>query len=322
MQQTQTLNQQRIAAQQPDISMAEAITLVDAKRPATPRQQRYRNWAIAEEVEASEAESVARISLRNYWAEDEQESLENSRYMLPGGFAQVAARLAQGLDVRLGQPVTAVRWTADGVEVVAEKETVQADRAIVTLPLGVLKAGTVQFSPELPAAKLQAIQAIGVGAVHKVVLRFEKQFWNNDEQLLGYASDAPGRFSEWWNYAELAGAPMLSLCSHGEAARRLEEGGPQAAVDEALCALRVVFRSAVPAPVASLTTSWSSDPFSRGAHVYLPLGAMYAQLDALAAPLENRLFFAGEATSRQHPGTAHGAWLSGLREAERIAKIT
>ena len=57
MQQTQTLNQQRIAAQQPDISMAEAITLVDAKRPATPRQQRYRNWAIAEEVEASEAES-------------------------------------------------------------------------------------------------------------------------------------------------------------------------------------------------------------------------------------------------------------------------
>ena len=76
----------------------------------------------------------------------------------------------------------------------------------------------------------------------------------------------------------------------------------------------MVFRSAVPAPVASLTTSWSSDPFSRGVHVYLPLGAMYAQLDALAAPLENRLFFAGEATSREHPGTAHGAWLSGLRK--------
>ena len=166
--------------------------------------------------------------------------------MLLGGFAQVAARLAQGLDVRLGQPVTAVRWTADGVEVVAEKETVQADRAIVTLPLGVLKAGTVQFSPELPAAKLRAIQAIGVGAVHKVVLRFEKQFWNNDEQASWLCVGRAGPIQRMVELRRTGRAPMLSLCSHGEAARRLEEGGPQAAVDEA--SAPCAWSSAAPCP--------------------------------------------------------------------------
>jgi len=318
--QTETLNQQRIAATQPDITMAEALRMVEAKRPATPREQRYRDWAIAAEIETSEAESAERISLRNYWAEDEEETFDNSHFLLPGGYSQVATALADGLDIRLGQPVTAIRWSPKGVEVVTEKEAIAADRVLVTLPLGVLKAGTVQFTPALPAQKLQAIQAIGVGAIHRVVLRFDRCFWRDDNQLLGYASDALGRFIEWWNHAAFTGSPILSFWSHGNAARRLDEVGEEAAVEEAMKCLRAIFTSAVTEPVASLVTNWNADPFSRGAHSCLPVGASYEQLDVLAAPLDNRLFFAGEATSRRHPATVHGTWLSGVREAERIAK--
>jgi len=318
--QTRTLNQQRIAARQPDITMADAIRMVEKNPQPTPREQRYGNWVIASEVETSESESVDRVSLRNYWAEDEEESFENSHFFLPGGFSQITTMLAQGLDICLGQPVTKVHWASDGVEVVTDQETFRADRAIITLPLGVLKAGMVQFTPELPAKKLQAVQSLGFGAIHKIALRFDKKFWKDDEQLLGYASDMPGKFIEWWNYARLAGSTILSLWSHGDAARKLEDQGPQVAIDEAMKSLRAVFKSTIPEPVDSQATSWITDPYSRGAHVYLPVGTSYDQLDALAVPLGNRLYFAGEATSRRHLGTAHGAWFSGLREAERIAK--
>jgi monoamine oxidase len=151
-------------------------------------------------------------------------------------------------------------------------------------------------------------------------LRFEKCFWRDDNQLLGYASELSGRFIEWWNYAALSDTPILSFWSHGDAARRLDEAGLQTAVEDAMKALRAVFPSAATAPIGSIATSWTADPFARGAHAYLPVGASYEQLDILATPLEDRLFFAGEATARRHPATVHGAWLSGLREAERIAK--
>jgi monoamine oxidase len=318
--QTQTLNQQRVAGKQPDITVAEALRMVETKHPATPREKRYRDWAIAAEMETSEAESVDRISLRNYWAEDEEETFDNSHFLLPGGYAQVTAALARGLDIRLGQPVVGVRWSNKGVEVATEKETIAADRVLVTLPLGVLKSGSVQFAPALPAQKLQAIQALGVGAAHRVLLRFERCFWRDDNQLLGYASEELGRFIEWWNYAALAGSPILSFWSHGNAARQLDKAGPQAALEEAMKSLRAIFSSAVTDPVAWLVTNWDADPFSQGAHSFLPVGASYEQLDVLAAPLDQRVFFAGEATSRRHPATVHGAWLSGVREAERIAK--
>ena len=66
-------------------------------------------------------------------------------------------------------------------------------------------------------------------------------------------------------------------------------------------------------------TQWASDPFAGGSYSYVPVGATGEEYDALAEPVGSRLFFAGEATSRDYHATVHGAYLSGLREAERIA---
>jgi hypothetical protein len=86
--------------------------------------------------------------------------------------------------------------------------------------------------------------------------------------------------------------------------------------------LRKLFRNAsVPDPVASVVTNWGLDPFSRGAYSYVAVGASGRDYDILGRPVENCLFFAGEATCKEHPDTVGGAILSGLREAVRIIDL-
>ncbi len=85
--------------------------------------------------------------------------------------------------------------------------------------------------------------------------------------------------------------------------------------------LRRLFGRAIPHPDAWLITRWRNDPFARGSYSYVPVGATPEDFDALAAPVADRLFFAGEATHRRCYATVHGAYLTGQREAERILKI-
>ena len=77
----------------------------------------------------------------------------------------------------------------------------------------------------------------------------------------------------------------------------------------------------VPEPTAFRVTRWASDPWTRGSYSYVPVAASGEDYDRLAEPVAERLFFAGEATNREFPATAHGAYLSGLREAVRIAGL-
>lgn len=74
----------------------------------------------------------------------------------------------------------------------------------------------------------------------------------------------------------------------------------------------------VPDPIQSICTRWGSDPFSYGSYSHVSVNSSGIDYDILAENVGNRLFFAGEATSRYYPATMHGAFLSGLREASRI----
>lgn len=78
----------------------------------------------------------------------------------------------------------------------------------------------------------------------------------------------------------------------------------------------------MPNPIQSICTRWGDDPFSYGSYSHVRVQSSGSDYDILAESVENRLFFAGEATIRQHPATMHGAYLSGLREASRILRIT
>lgn len=113
-----------------------------------------------------------------------------------------------------------------------------------------------------------------------------------------------------------------SDCSCGKAAIDGQNLETSDHVKHAVKILRKLFgETAVPDPIASVATNWGSDPFSRGAYSYVAVGASGEDYDILGRPVENCLFFAGEATCKEHPDTVGGAMMSGLREAVRIIDI-
>ena len=325
------------AAGKPDITMAEALEQSGLYKDLDPQERRLIDWSVGWWIEASEAEDLERLSLRNYWAVDEPDGFEGGVMAFPKGYGQVPKRLAKRLDIKLGHTVKRieVREAGDGgssnatssananadsapVVVTTDQGEFKADRVICTLPLGVLKAGTVEFVPGLPEAKRDAIEKLGFGIAQKVVLRFEKAFWPDDIDFLCYASSTKGKFIEGSSSVPVTGKPILSMWSQGDAARRLESLSDEEAVREAMEVLRSIFDKDATDPVNSIVTRWSADPFTRGVYSHMRVGSSYDHFDALAEPIGDRLFFAGEATERVHMATVHGAYLSGLREAKRV----
>jgi len=190
---------------------------------------------------------------------------------------------------------------------------VDADRAIVTVPLGVLKAGAIAFDPPLPGTKRQAIERLGFGLLDKVVLAFEEPFWPQSADLLGLVgTEQP--VGDLVNGLSFAGAPLLIGIRGGAAARSCEALSDREAVDEVRVAMDA------PEPTGALVTRWAADPYARGSYSFLAVGSSPADLHALAEPVGERLLFAGEATHEEFFATVHGAYMSGVREAERILR--
>ena len=262
------------------------------------------------------------------------------RYHALHGFARVAeglrAALSATCELRLNTVVTEVRWGRDGVEVRCrsglgqEMPPVRARCALVTLPVGVLQAGddepgAVRFVPEIGQTR-RAANALAMGEVVKVVLRFREsllerrlRFGDADEtgERAFFLTDGP--FPTWWTASPMC-APRLTAWAGGGAAHRLRErGDPAAAALDALARMLGVPRGEVEGELETWHHhDWHADPFSRGAYTYVPAGALPAQA-ALGAPVEDTLFFAGEATATEGMnGTVDGAIESGLRAAREI----
>jgi monoamine oxidase len=187
-----------------------------------------------------------------------------------------------------------------------------------TAPLGVLKASTVDFDPSLPERKQAAIRNLGMGLLDKLYLRFDRVFWPVAPDLLGYVSERKGEWIETFNLYKYLDAPILLCFNAATYGRALETFPDSEIVARAMRVLRTMFGADIPDPVAYSLTRWASDPFAGGSYSYLPPGATTADREALAEPVGERLFFAGEAASNYHPATVHGAFVSGLRAAEKL----
>lgn len=115
--------------------------------------------------------------------------------------------------------------------------------------------------------------------------------------------------------------PVLLGFNAADEARRMESWTDEKIVASALATLRRIFGRATPDPVDYQVTRWAADPFAAGSYSFNALGATPQMRDDLAASINGKLFFAGEATSRRHFGSAHGAYLSGLRAAREITGV-
>lgn len=195
-----------------------------------------------------------------------------------------------------------------------------ADAAIVTLPLGVLQSGSIQFAPELPVEKRAAIDRLGVGVLNKVTVAFDAPFWPTGQYVFGRlhraVPNAPTCVINLWKTHHV---PKLVLLAGGSLGRCVEVWTEVELRDWCVRVLRDVFGSSTPEPRLVERTRWHADPFARGSYSYIAVGSSPDDLQALAEPVGSRLFFAGEATVRQHWATTHSAYVSGLREAARIS---
>jgi monoamine oxidase len=294
-------------------------------------------------VQGFHAAEVARVGVR--WLAEtthgEGGGGGDVRYHAAGGYDGVARGLRAGLgthgEVRLGTAVTAVRWRRGRAELRCraatggEVEPVHARRVVVAVPIGVLQArggetGAVRLEPEVPAVR-EAARRLAMGSVAKVTLRFREPFWEErlrfpdgrDESRAFKLLMSSEAFPTWWT-TEPVVAPVLVAWAGGDAAKRLAARGvdPVGTAVESLARVLGTGRREVEGMLeGAYHHDWDADPFARGAYSYIPAGALDAR-EALARPVEDTLFFAGEAAVEDGwTATVEGAVQSGLRAARQ-----
>ena len=193
----------------------------------------------------------------------------------------------------------------------------EAEYAIVTLPLGVLQAGAVTFTPDLPKEKRDAIDALRMGALSKTWLLFDRAFWPKDVQIIAYLGQRVGRWSSWYNFQPILKRPVLLGLNGGDVGKQIEALNHDQIWDEARDSLKKCFPSATISIQKLLQSRWTKDPYSFGSYSHIPPNSTPDHRDTLADPFR-RLLFAGEATHRTCSQTVHGAVMSGWREARRV----
>ncbi|XP_045499163.1 lysine-specific histone demethylase 1A [Colias croceus] len=306
------------------------------------RDRQILDWHFAN-LEFANATPLGNLSLK-HWDQDDDFEFTGNHLTVRNGYSCVPVALADGLDIRLGTSVSEISYAGPGVTVKAvnprapgQTQTFKGDVVLCTLPLGVLKIAVanngqnqqnfVQFDPPLPDWKVAAIKRLGYGNLNKVVLCFERIFWDPSANLFGHVGTTTASRGELFLFWNLYSAPVLLALVAGEAAAVMENVTDDVIVGRCIAVLKSIFgHAAVPQPKECVVTRWRADPFARGSYSFVAVGSSGADYDLLAAPVpdasgENRLFFAGEHTMRNYPATVHGAFLSGLREAGRLADL-
>uniref|UniRef100_A0A8R1DF79 SWIRM domain-containing protein n=1 Tax=Caenorhabditis japonica TaxID=281687 RepID=A0A8R1DF79_CAEJA len=266
------------------------------------------------------------------------DKIEQSMTRVPNGIYSVLAKLARDreLDIRCNTKVCEIDTTMDNlVRVVAvkddgEKIDFTVNFVVSTIPNGVLKK-TVEndpigpkFEPPLPKNKVEAIKALGKSIINKIILVFERNFWedNGGCAFCNIAPTVPHRASMTY-WTSLPGSNVLTTYFVGEMS--IHKLSDEILIKTAMDVLKKIFPVWCPdVPQKAFVTRWHTDEFAFGTGSFRSLTTKEHHFDDLIEPLktkdgENRVYFAGEATSAQHLNTIQGAWTSGMRAAADLA---
>lgn len=291
------------------------------------------DWHFAN-LEFANATPLQNLSLK-YWDQDDDFEFIGSHTTVRNGYSCVPIALAEGLNIRVNTAVKNIKYFPGGVEVTAEDlktnnstVTYKADFVLCTLTLGVLKIAisplsanqenTVQFQPPLPTWKQQAIQRLGFGNLNKVILCFDRIFWDSNTNLFGHVGSTTASRGELFLFWSISQSPVLLALVAGQSAAIMENVSDDVIVGRCIAVLKGIFgNTAVPQPKETVVTRWRADPYARGSYSFVSVGSSGSDYDLLAAPVtpQNdgemtdadtempRLFFAGEHTIRNYPAT-------------------
>jgi monoamine oxidase len=310
-------------ADDPDRSFQEYVERAQASTEAKQHALSF--------VEGFHAADPKRVSV--HWlirATKAEEEIDGEHsFRLVDGYEDLVRALAGRVDrsrcdVHLQTAVSEVLWKPGQVSITAGARVFFAARAIITVPLSVLKSGGLRFLPKLEE-KEAAMTLLEMGPVVRASLCFPEKFWETRGELRDASflfTDDP-EFPTWWTSHPLP-YPILTGWAAGKRATALMLQTEAGIVERALHSLGRILETSPEKlrqiMVAAFVHDWQTDPLSRGAYSYAVVGGADAA-ESLAASVAQTLFFAGEATNFEgHNGTVHGAMASGHRAAQEVLK--
>lgn len=317
------------------ISLDERITAMLGANPK--REDAYLLRSILELLHGGPAENThPNVSAKSYW--EYLSYQEKGTVMIKGGYRLLVDLMSEPLldnEVLLGHDVERISIAPDasaGPPAVVETSAgtrFEGSHVIVTVPLGVLKAGSITFDPPLPPAKRDAIQRIGFGHVEKVAMTFKSAFWRNDPQRQSDFFRVPDPVAPHGMFLDVStvagsgpgdlGAPCLTyIC--GTATAQWVADNPDEAVDRVLSDLESMFPDTFESPIATACSAWSSSPFSMGCYPYASVDTKPGDFALMGESTPGGLvLFAGDACGDgTFVGNVEGALVSGERAADAI----
>lgn len=258
------------------------------------------------------------------WIEDlaahglDDDAIEGDEVVFPDGYGVLPERLAEGLDIRLEHLVTRVDWSDDGVWVRTSHGDFSGDTTVITVPVGVLQAGTMEIVPPLPPVNAEALGRLRMNAFEKVFLRFPTRFWEDGVYALRQQGPEARWWHSWYDLTALHDEPLLLTFAAGPAAAATRDWSDAEVQASIMAQLRRLYGDGIPDPIGMRRTAWQDDPFAHGSYAYMTVGSTTADHDDLATPVGGVLHLAGEATWTDDPATVPAALFSGHRAAERI----
>jgi monoamine oxidase len=232
------------------------------------------------------------------------------------GYGNLVKKWGDDVPVSLNTNVTTVIWNSSGVRVETNRGTITGQRVLTTVSTGILAANHIQFKPGLPDWKEAAIAGIPTGTMNKICVHFNRDVFEASDLgvYLTWRDNGEGSEIE----ANVMGLNTVTVFIGGRFAVWLEKQGQQAGLDFALNQITDVFGHDIRKHIDnSIVTAWATEPLTLGSYSCALPGQAHQRVE-LARPIDNRLFFAGEATIVGAQATCHGAYLSGIRAAQEI----
>lgn len=268
-------------------------------------------------IEHYEASNVDQLSAKSYLKSDYD--VETCDLTIPIGLGSFIEQIVERnrLPVQLNTAVTRIQIPDDKNELIdlttQDNRHYSSKYVLITIPLGCLKARSIEFIPSLPDWKQQAIDRMGFGLLNKIYLQFPWTFWDEKCDNIFIAS------SRFRFYLCFPHDHILNLFVCGHVARTLESLADEEIVEQILASLQPVYPQ-MPKPTKWLITRWGTDPFAYGSYSNFTIGASYETVELLARKCyDGRIFWAGEhANYGGTLGCVDSAFESGHREAKRI----
>jgi monoamine oxidase len=230
------------------------------------------------------------------------------------GYGATIAACGTNLPAVLDCAVLGIDHSGKRVKIETARGAIVADQVIVTLPTSILAETETFFAPGLPE-KTRAAQSLPLGLTDKLFMSLEDaDEFEKDSRVFG----ATDRTATAAYHLRPFGRSQIEVFFGGQLAADLESNGERAFFDFAVSELTKLFGSAFASRVKPIRIHrWGADPFARGSYSYA-LPGMSDCRAKLAAPVDGRLFFAGEACSPGDFSTAHGGWITGIAAADQV----